>query len=88
MIDSYDYRSISSVPTDDDKELKKVAEGAQIPSTTIKTQENLVKLHKRGRLLVASYESIRFQRLDLFTETLKQIGAQIAKQQLKDALNV
>ena len=32
---------------------------------------------KRGRMLVASYEAIRFQRLDLFTVTLKQIGAYI-----------
>ena len=87
-IDSLDYRTITSVPEDDDKELKKVAEGAQIPQTVVKTQENLVHLHKRGRMLVASYEAIRFQRLDLFTVTLKQIGAYIARSQLKDAINV
>ncbi len=34
-------------------------------------------LHKRGRMLVASYEAIRFQRLDLFSVTLRQIGAYI-----------
>ena len=87
-IDSLDYRTITSVPTEDDKELKRVAEGAVIPQTVIKTQENLVKLHKRGRMLVASYEAIRFQRLDLFTVTLKQIGAYIARSQLKDAISV
>lgn len=54
--DGMDYRSIASVPTDDDKELKRVEEGAGIPTTSIRTQENLVKLHKRGRMLVASYE--------------------------------
>ena len=67
--DGMDYRSIASVPTDDDKELKRVEEGAGIPTTSIRTQENLVKLHKRGRMLVASYEAIRFQRLDLFSVT-------------------
>lgn len=87
-IDSLDYRTITSVPSEDDKSLKKVAEGAAIPTTTVKTQENLVKLNKRGRMLVASYEAIRFQRLDLFTVTLRQIGNQIAKQQLTDALDV
>ncbi len=87
-IDSLDYRTITSAPSDDDKELKRVAEGAQIPQTVIKTQENLVTLHKRGRMLVASYEAIRFQRLDLFTVTLKQIGAYIARTQLNDAINV
>ena len=87
-IDSLDYRSIMSVPTDDDKALKEVAEGAAIPQTVVKTRENLVKLRKRGRMLVASYEAIRFQRLDLFTVTLRQIGAYIAKAQLADAIDV
>ena len=86
--DGMDYRSIASVPTDDDKELKLVAEGAVIPTTSIRTQENLVKLHKRGRMLVASYEAIRFQRLDLFSVTLRQIGAYIAHMHLKDAIDV
>lgn len=87
-IDGMDYRSIVSNPSDDDKTLKVVSEGAVIPQTTVKTRENLVKLHKRGRMLVASYEALRFQRLDLFTVTLNQIGAYIARAQLKDAISV
>lgn len=87
-IDSMDYRSITSSLSTDDKSLKPVAEGASIPQTVIKTQENLVQLHKRGRMLVSSYEALRFQRLDLFTVTLKQIGAYIARQQLNDAIDV
>ena len=86
--DGMDYRSIASVPTDDDKELKRVEEGAGIPTTSIRTQENLVKLHKRGRMLVASYEAIRFQRLDLFSVTLRQIGAYIGRMHLEDAVKV
>ena len=87
-INGLDYRTITSVPSEDDKELKNVAEGAVIPETEIRTKENLVRLHKRGRMLVASYEAIRFQRLDLFTVTLRQIGAYIARTQLKDAVDV
>lgn len=87
-IDGMDYLSIVSNPSDDDKTLKVVSEGAVIPQTTVKTRENLVKLHKRGRMLVASYEALRFQRLDLFTVTLNQIGAYIARAQLKDAISV
>ena len=87
-INGLDYRSITSVPTEDEKELKTVAEGASIPQTTVRTQENLVTLHKRGRMLVSSYEAIRFQRLDLFTVTLRQIGLYIARSQLADAVNV
>ncbi len=88
VINGMDYRSITSTPTDDEKSLVKVSEGAYIPQTKVSTQENLVKLHKRGRMLVSSYEALRFQRLDLFTVTLKQIGAYIARAQLKDAIEV
>ena len=83
-----DYRTIASVPTKAEKELKNVAEGAAIPETTVNVQSNLVKLKKRGRMLVASYEALRFQRLDLFTVMLKQIGAYIATTQLNDAVTV
>lgn len=88
QIDSLDYRAIESVPSEEDKELAFVSEGARIPETTIKTKDKLTRLHKRGRMLVASYEAIKFQKLDLFTVTLRQIGAYIARTQLLDALTV
>ena len=88
IIDAMDYRSIYSVPTDDDMELKDVEEGATIPETEVKTKEHLISLSKRGRMLVASYEAIRFQKLDLFSVMLRQIGAHIQKQQLSDAVDV
>ncbi len=78
-IEGMDYRSVVSDATEDDKSLKVVGEGAVIPQTTVRTRENLVKLHKRGRMLVASYEALRFQRLDLFT---------VARAQLRDAIDV
>ncbi len=86
-IDGLDYRTIAC-PTVDDHNAEIVSEGEEIPSMNIKTQDNLVTLHKRGRMLTASYEAIKFQRLDLFTVTLKQIGAAIARAQLADAIDV
>ena len=88
VIDAMDYRSIYSNPTDDDKALRDVEEGAEIPTTEVKSKEHLVSLTKRGRMLVASYEAIRFQKLDLFGVMLRQIGAYIQKQQIADAVNV
>ena len=38
--------------------------------------------------MVASYEAIKFQRLDLFSVTLRQIGAYIARMHLDDAVQV
>lgn len=87
-IDALDYRTIESVPSEAEKELSVVEEGAAIPETNIRAKEKLTKLKKRGRMLVASYEAIKFQKLDLFTVTLKQIGAYIARTQLKDAIEV
>ena len=86
--ESMDYRSITSAPTEDEKSLKAMAEGAVIPETSIRAQENLVKLHKRGRMLVASYEAIRYKRLDLFSVTLRQIGAYINRMHAADAVDV
>jgi hypothetical protein len=87
-ISSMDYRTITSNPGEEEKSLRPVAEGAQIPQTVVKTQDHLVQMHKRGRMLVASYEALRFQKLDLFTVTLRQIGAYIARSQLSDAVEV
>ena len=86
--DGMDYRSIASEAGGEEKELRTVEEGASIPATTIKVQANLVRLHKRGRLLVASYEAVRYQKLDLFSVTLRQIGAHIARMHLADAVDV
>ncbi|NLV86263.1 MAG: phage major capsid protein [Clostridiales bacterium] len=86
--DGMDYRSIYSIPTEDEKSLRRVEEGAIIPQTEVKVRENLVKLHKRGRMLVASYEAVRFQKLDLFSVMLRQIGSQIMRMHLDDAIEV
>lgn len=86
--DGMDYRSITSQAGGEEKRLRQVDEGAAIPATTIKVQANLVKLRKRGRMLVASYEAVRYQKLDLFSVTLRQIGAHIARMHLEDAVDV
>ena len=87
-INGLDYRTIASTPTDAEKELVEVAEGAALPETVVHTQEKLVTLKKHGRMLVASYEAIRFQKLDLFTVTLRQIGAHIARSQFNAAMDI
>ena len=85
MIDTLDYRTLAPI-SQGDAAYAVVGEAGEIPETVIKTQDSLVPLNKRGRMLSASYEAIRKQRLDLFTVTLKQIGAAIAKAQLSDAV--
>ena len=86
-IEGMDYRTIFCPANDVEKVPVAVNEGAFIPETKITTKNNLVSLKKRGRMLSASYEAIRLQRLDLFTVVLKQIGAAIAKAELFDAID-
>ena len=86
-IEGMDYRTIFCPADDINKVPAVINEGTYIPETKITTKENLVKLKKRGRVLSASYEAVRFQRLDLFTVVLKQIGAAIAKAELFDAID-
>ncbi len=87
-IDGLDYRAITCSTDIGKDDLMVVGEGASIPETKIKTQDTLIPLFKRGRMLTASYEAIRFQRLDVFTVALKQIGAAIARSQIRDAVKI
>ncbi len=86
VIDAMDYRSIYAEMEEDG--MAAVAEGAVIPATHVRTKENLISLQKRGRMLIASYEAVRFQKLDLFGVMLRQIGSYIQKMQLRDAIDV
>ena len=86
VINGLDYRSVTSSPVGENNSI--TAEGANLPQTEIRTNPNLVTLTKRGRVLTASYEALKYQRLDIFTVTLRQIGAYIAREQLSDAVNV
>lgn len=88
LLDTDTYRSIYMDTTEDDKGLKRVGEGGTLPKTTIRTKEQSVDIFKFGRLLEVSYEAIRRKKLDVFSVFLRQIGAQIAKDQLKEAVNV
>jgi len=87
-INALDYRSITTNYSDADKNIAEVGQGGALGEIEIKLKNTLVNLKKRGRLLTASYEAVRFQRIDLFSVALREIGLFIAKSQLKDAVNV
>ena len=91
-ISGSDYRTLA-VTDDTDTQTGKIStgpidQGAALPATTLYTGSGLVQMNKRGRMLVASYEVLRFQKLDLLTVALKRIGALIAQDQMNDAVSV
>lgn len=85
-IDSMDYRSISTGNLAADFALSEVEEGEELPELTIKLNDNLTTLKKHGKMLVSSYEAIKFQKLDLFTAVLKHIGTYIANSEFEQAI--
>lgn len=87
MTDSLDYRSISLSGDDSGYTLDEVNEGAALPELTIGVKSNLTTLKKYGKMITASYEAIKFQKLDVFSLALKKVGENIARSQLFDALN-
>ncbi|MDR2524803.1 MAG: phage major capsid protein [Oscillospiraceae bacterium] len=82
-----DYRSIETAAGTGDPQAA-IGEAAQLPETLVRNKTVLTTLKKHGRLLSASYEAIRFHRLELLTVALRQIGAEIAKTVLADAVVV
>lgn len=85
-VDSLDYRSISLVENADITDFLKIEEGAQFPDAEIKVQDSLTKLRKYGKMITASYEAIKFQKLDLFSITLRRIGENMLYYQVYDAV--
>lgn len=86
-IEGTDYRAIAASSEDFDPDLAAVSEAAQIPSITVKSRSNLVTLNKRGKIMATSYEALRFNRLDILTVMLKQIGTQIAHSHAASAID-
>lgn len=73
---------------DDTAEYKTSAQTATLPTTIVKESTTAVTLSKYGRLINASYEAVRQQRLDVFGVMLRSIGVKLAVSVVKNAVNV
>jgi len=87
-IEGFDYRSITSNLVEVGSSSEYIEEGGTIPKVDITLSENLVELHKYGKMFIASYEALRFQKIAVFSLALRHIGEHIAKQQLNGAIDV
>lgn len=73
---------------DDTAEYKTAAEAETLPSATVRESESATILAKYGRLISASYEAVRQQRLDVFGVMLRSIGVKLAASVTKKAVEV
>lgn len=73
---------------DDTAEYKTSAQASTLPTTTVKESSMAITLAKYGRLINASYEAVRQQRLDVFGVMLRSIGVKLAVSVVKNAVSV
>lgn len=62
------------------------SEGTALPETSITEALTPVTLKKFGRLITASYEAVRQQKLDVFAVTLRSVGKKLADAMVKSAV--
>lgn len=73
---------------DDTAEYTTSAQAATMPATVVRESASAITLAKYGRLINASYEAVRQQRLDVFGVMLRSIGVKLAVAVVKDAVSV
>jgi hypothetical protein len=85
-ISSHVAEKITSTDTSATRTLKFAGEGTDLPKTKIQRSEGSIKLYKYGRLLEASYESLRLMKVDIFGLMLQRMGMQIGIDQTDDLI--
>lgn len=88
FVDSLDYRSIELTEDDNYTDFNPIAEGTQLETVEIKVKDTLTKLNKYGKIISASYEAIKFQKLDVFSLALRRIGENIMHMEVDKVLEI
>ena len=69
-------------------EYEPTEQAVQLPEATVREGATATVLSKFGRLISASYEAIRQQRLDVFGVMLRSVGVRLAVSVVKEAVDV
>ncbi len=82
--------TLNMLSDDNKKKLRKkrVVEGGEFPTFTIKTGEKVTRLFKKGIRLNQTYEASRNMRIDLFTKALEALTNDIVNQNVEEATKV
>ncbi len=73
---------------DDSEDYVPTAQTVSLPEATVTEGAEPISLAKYGRLISASYEAVRQQRLDVFGVMLRSIGVRLAASVVKTAVEV
>jgi len=78
-IDGTSYDVPYVIESSDEEELHSVAEGAAIPESEITYGDRIVKIDKKGRGVIASYEVIRRMSVDMLRVHLQRMGERLGR---------
>lgn len=89
-IDGDAYRSLYLMDTlnTDAYRMKRVTEGAEIPTTVLVTGEHYLRIFKFGRAMRATYEQLRRERLDRIAILIQRLAMQAEVDKVTQGLGV
>ncbi|MDE6035759.1 MAG: hypothetical protein K2G36_07615 [Ruminococcus sp.] len=73
---------------DDSAEYTTFSQSDALSETVVRESSSAIRLSKYGRIINASYETVRQQKLDIFGVVLRSIGVKLALSIVKDAVSV
>jgi hypothetical protein len=76
-INSHVQEKVKITDTTATRQLNWIDEGQDIPKTTISKSTGSITLHKYGRMLEATYETVRLLHLDIISLQLQRMGRQV-----------
>jgi hypothetical protein len=87
-VDTDTYRSIYLTDGVNDRRMRRVTEGSELPTVKLTTSEHPITLHKYGVKLQGTYEAFRRMRIDLFSLHLARIALQSQIDKASEGLDV
>ncbi len=87
-VDNDTVRSFYFNETAANRRFVRVAEAAEIPRVTIQGLEHTIKLYKYGRVIEASYETLRRQRIDKVAYWMMRVAIQAETDKVAAAMDV
>ncbi|MGW9128161.1 phage major capsid protein [Paenibacillus chitinolyticus] len=88
LSDSDTYKTLIWEDVPEDQELRRVAEGGPLPKTKITLGNKEITVFKYGRMLEASYEALKNQRLNVYLLQMQRFGYRLALNEVEMAIQV
>ncbi len=87
-VDSGVYQAFYLTDDEDERTMRRVAEGAEVPAAILTGADHTIRLKKYGRRLRASYESIRRMTIDRFAMHMALLAVQAEQDKVETGIDV